>query len=91
MEYLVDCAEKPLIVLTATQAPRMPRFSEAQRTQLEEDHRILQARMRLLSQNSKQILVANSGHFIHLDRPDVVVAAIREIVTAVRSTGRLVQ
>jgi pimeloyl-ACP methyl ester carboxylesterase len=75
---------KPLIVLTATQTAPMPRFSEEQAARLAEDHRILQARMRLLSRNSKQILVPESGHFIHLDRPDAVIAAIREVVTAPR-------
>jgi pimeloyl-ACP methyl ester carboxylesterase len=83
-------SEKPLIVLTASQAPPMPRFSEEQRTQLEEDHRTLQARMRLLSKNSKQVLVSNSGHYVQLDRPDAVIAAIRETVTAVRTAGLLV-
>jgi pimeloyl-ACP methyl ester carboxylesterase len=80
---------KPLIVLTATLTAPMPRFSAGQRAQLEEDHRTLQARMRLLSRNSKQILVPNSGHYVHLDRPDIVIAAIREVVTAVRRGGPL--
>jgi pimeloyl-ACP methyl ester carboxylesterase len=80
---------KPLVVLTATLTAPMPRFSDEQRVQLEEDHRALQARMRLLSRNSKQILVPNSGHYIPLDRPDIVIAAIREVVTAVRRGGPL--
>jgi len=83
-------SEKPLIVLTASQAPPLPRFSTEQRAQLEEDHWILQARMRLLSKNSKQVLVPNSGHYVHVDRPDAVIAAIRDAVTAVRSAARLV-
>jgi pimeloyl-ACP methyl ester carboxylesterase len=82
-------SQKPLIVLTATLTAPMPRFSDEQRAQLEEDHRILQARMRLLSRNSKQILVPNSGHYVHLDRPDVVIAAIREAITAVRRGGEV--
>jgi len=84
-------SDKPLLVLTAGQAPPMPRFSAEQRAQLIEDHRLLQARMRLLSKNTKQVLVPNSGHYVQLDRPDAVIAAIREVVTAVRSTARLVQ
>ena len=81
--------ERPLIVLTAGQAPSMPRFSVVQRAQLEEDHRILQMRMKLLSRNSKQVLIPNSGHYVQLDRPDAVIAAIREVVTAVRSRAHL--
>jgi len=82
-------AEKPLIVLTATRTAPMPRFSADQAAQLEEDHRVLQARLRRLSSNSRQILVPESGHFIHLDRPDVVIAAVREVVEAVRRGNRL--
>ncbi len=81
--------EKPLIVMTATKVQPMPRFSEEQATQLAEDHRTLQAQMLLLSSNSKQIRVADCGHYVQLDRPDVVVAAIREVVTAVRSSAKL--
>ena len=81
-------SEKPLIVLTASQSPPMPRFSAEQKAQLEEDHRILQARMRLLSRNSKQVLVPNSGHYVQVDRPNAVIAAIREIVIGVRSARR---
>jgi pimeloyl-ACP methyl ester carboxylesterase len=83
-------SDKPLIVLTAGQAPQMPRFSAEQRAQLEEDHRILQARMRLLSKNSKQVVVPNSGHYVQVDRPDAVIAAIREVVTAARNGAKLV-
>ena len=37
-----------------------------------------------------EFLVPNSSHYVHLDEPDAVVAAIREIITAVRSAARLV-
>jgi pimeloyl-ACP methyl ester carboxylesterase len=80
---------RPLIVLTATRTAPMPRFSADQIAQLEEDHRLLQTRMPLLSRNSKQIVVPDSGHFVQLDRPDVVVAAVREVVRAVRRGGGL--
>jgi pimeloyl-ACP methyl ester carboxylesterase len=83
-------SEKPLIVLTAGQAPALPRFSAEQRAQLEEDHRILQTRMKLLSINSKQVLVQNSGHYVQVDRPDAVITAIRDVVIAVRSRAPLV-
>ena len=35
----------------------------------------------------KHILVKNSGHWIHLDQPQAVIAAIREIVEIVRNAG----
>jgi hypothetical protein len=39
--------------------------------------------------NSRPILVPESGQFVHLDRPDVVIAAIREVVTAVRQRRKI--
>jgi pimeloyl-ACP methyl ester carboxylesterase len=56
--------------------------------QLQEDHRVLQSTLPALSRNSKQILV-DSGHSVQLERPEVVVEAVREVVGAVRSDGRL--
>jgi pimeloyl-ACP methyl ester carboxylesterase len=81
--------DMPLIVLTATRQAFMPRFSEDQVAQLADDHRILQERMQRLSKDSRQVLVPESGHFIHQDRPDAVVAAIREVVAVVRRGARL--
>ena len=43
-----------------------------------------QADLALLSSNSRQVLGAQSGHWIHLDEPELVVAAIRELVEAHR-------
>lgn len=75
--------DKPVIVLTATRTPAMPRFSEEQRTRLADDHRVLQERMKLLSKNAKQVLV-DCGHYIPLERPEVVTGAIREVIAGVR-------
>jgi pimeloyl-ACP methyl ester carboxylesterase len=37
-----------------------------------------------LSSNSAYLIVENAGHHIQLDRPDVVVAAVNEVVASVR-------
>ncbi len=42
-----------------------------------------------LSTNSKHVTVENSGHYIMSDRPDAVIAAIREVVEAARTSGAL--
>jgi pimeloyl-ACP methyl ester carboxylesterase len=34
-----------------------------------------------LSTNSTQIIANRSGHYIHLDQPDLVIAAINRVVT----------
>ena len=36
----------------------------------------------------RQFIAARSGHMIHRDQPEVVVAAIREVVEAVRRGAR---
>lgn len=42
-----------------------------------------------LSTNSKQVTAENSGHYIMIDRPDAVVASIREVVEAARTGGEV--
>ncbi len=42
-----------------------------------------------LSTNSRLILVRQTGHYIHLDRPEVVIAAIREMVDTVCQSARV--
>jgi len=42
-----------------------------------------------LSQNSKQSVAEKSGHFIIIDRPDVVIDAVRHVVESARSKSKL--
>jgi pimeloyl-ACP methyl ester carboxylesterase len=44
-----------------------------------------QARLANLSSNATQVLATGSGHFVHRDAPEVVLAAIDEVVGAARS------
>jgi len=53
------------------------------------DYVKLQTELLSLSQNSKQIIAEKSGHFIIIDRPDVVIDAIRQVVQSVRSNAKL--
>jgi len=53
------------------------------------DYIKLQTDLLSLSQNSKQIIAKNSGHFIIIDRPDVVIDAISQVVRSVRSNAKL--
>lgn len=45
----------------------------------------LQKQLLALSRNSKEMTADNSGHFIIVDRPDVVIDAIGQVVRSVRS------
>jgi pimeloyl-ACP methyl ester carboxylesterase len=49
----------------------------------------LQADLLALSQNSKEIIAAKSTHFVILDRPDVVIDAIRQVVQSIRNSAKL--
>jgi pimeloyl-ACP methyl ester carboxylesterase len=61
-------SDKPLIVLrTATSDP---------------SYENLQKSLLALSTNSKEVLAENSGHFIMVDRPDLVISAIRDVEEA---------
>jgi pimeloyl-ACP methyl ester carboxylesterase len=48
-----------------------------------------QVRLADLSSNAIQVVAIDSGHFVHQDAPDVVLAAIEHVVEAVRSGSPL--
>jgi len=75
----------PVVVLTAgiqQHPPGVPR------DRMDEAWRSMQQDLVALSPMGRQIVVDTSGHFIHLDEPETVIRAIREIVDAVRNAGR---
>jgi pimeloyl-ACP methyl ester carboxylesterase len=51
----------------------------------------LHAQLLALSSNSKQVIAANSGHYVMVDRPDAVIGAIREVVEAAQNHTKLEQ
>ena len=53
------------------------------------DYVKLQTALLSLSQNSKEIIAEKSGHFVIIDRPDVVIDAIRRVVQSVRNKAKL--
>jgi pimeloyl-ACP methyl ester carboxylesterase len=78
-----DLGELPLVVVTAERIEdewlaTVPRL-EAR----------FQARLAGLSSNAIHVVATGSGHFVHEDEPDVVVAAIRAVVEAARSGSPL--
>jgi pimeloyl-ACP methyl ester carboxylesterase len=70
---LVSCAplgDLPVVVITAGSQP--------------ESCRLEHQRLSMMSAQGRQIIAPGSGHWVHLDEPDVVVDAIRQIVMAAR-------
>jgi pimeloyl-ACP methyl ester carboxylesterase len=79
--------DTPIVVLTAG-GVMLPGASPGMTWQLarefNEKHFDLDADMATWSDNSDHRVVENSGHFIQVQRPDAVVAAVQDVVTAVR-------
>jgi pimeloyl-ACP methyl ester carboxylesterase len=77
--------DMPLIVLTGSSTPRNQTDDDATARAFREHwmagHRALAAR----STRGKWLVVPNSGHFIQLDQPQAVIAAIKEVVADVRA------
>jgi hypothetical protein len=63
---------KPLIVLTAGSNDEDP------------DWQRLQKELATRSSNGKRIVAAGSGHYIQDDRPELVIAAVREVIAQSR-------
>ena len=82
--------DKPLIVLTA--GPLQLEgigLSQEQMDQMDEAHTQTQAALVQGSQNSEQIIAEDSGHYIHLEQPDLVIDAIRQDVDAARNSSSI--
>jgi pimeloyl-ACP methyl ester carboxylesterase len=78
--------DKPLVDVTAGIFPPLPPpAAEQSRAKYEE----LQTKLLSLSGNSKRLVAENSGHFITIDRPDVVIDAISQVVQSVRDNNKL--
>jgi pimeloyl-ACP methyl ester carboxylesterase len=75
-EHSHPLGDKPLVDVSTDEA-------------LGPDYVKLQTELLSLSQNSKQIIAEKSGHFVIIDRPDVVIDAIRQVVQSVRSNAKL--
>jgi pimeloyl-ACP methyl ester carboxylesterase len=76
----------PLVVLAAGQSPISAGrgISAADVEQFNALAPQLQAELAALSPRGKLVVAENSGHYIQVDQPELVVAAIREVVEAAR-------
>ncbi|MGA7121732.1 MAG: hypothetical protein WBY94_16615 [Polyangiaceae bacterium] len=83
--------DAPVLVLTRGREPipPPPGVSAEVAGRVGRIHRERQSDLLRLSSNSVQIVAENSGHFIQLDAPDLVVAVVAEVVDAVRNHRRL--
>lgn len=89
----MSLGDKPLIVLTAGPLPlevlTSGGLSQEQARQLDELHSESQADLTQRSQNSEQIVAEDSGHYIHVEQPNLVIDAIRRVIEAARNGSRV--
>jgi len=78
----------PLIVLSRADGGYKDGDADIPAAQLERERKEGQARLALLSSNSRQVIV-HSGHNMNLEAPDDVAASIRAVVEAVRHHGKM--
>ena len=82
--------DRPLILVNggrgAAWTPDVPMDIIAR---LEEVRRDLRREVLQLSSNSRHVIAEGSGHYVHHDRPDIVLAAIRQVVHALATGARL--
>jgi hypothetical protein len=79
----------PLVVLTRGKDPPEPGVSTNLAAQTLRVWGEMQAELPRLSSNGIQVVARDSGHFIQLDTPKLVAAAVREVVEAARSRSQL--
>ena len=86
----MSLGDKPLMVLTAGSVQTEGTgLSQEQADHLDKLHSKSQATLTQRSENSRQIIVEDSGHYIHVEQPDLVIDAIRRVVDVARTGGRL--
>ena len=85
-----DLGDLPLAVLTAGQQPDPlpPGVTEEMWGKMNEVWMVLQEELAALSTSSSHRIVDNATHYVHHDRPDVVVEAIKRVIDEVRGDSQ---
>jgi pimeloyl-ACP methyl ester carboxylesterase len=78
----------PLIVLSRADGGYKEGDADVPAEQLEQERKDGQLKLVSLSSNSKQVIV-QSGHNVNLEAPDAVTTAIRDVLEAVRTHGKI--
>ena len=74
----------PMTVLTAGTVPSLPAESREEGALITAEWGRMHAEIAALSSAGEHRIIGQAGHYIHIDRPDAVVAAIREAIAATR-------
>jgi pimeloyl-ACP methyl ester carboxylesterase len=82
---VTSLGDLPLVVLSHGQPMAMPGLSDEVNQTYEQLWQELQAELAGLSSQGRLIVAEGSGHYIQLERPQLVIDAIAEVVTAART------
>jgi pimeloyl-ACP methyl ester carboxylesterase len=86
----VSFGDRPVVVLTAGIELEMPGLSAEANAGMRREWLQLHRELAGLSTNADHRIVDGGGHYVHWDRPEAVIEAIRDVVSAVR-TGEAVR
>lgn len=75
-----NIGDLPLIVLSRGQADPAPGLTEEETRELASSWKYLQELLADLSPRSTHLIAENSGHYVHIDQPELVIDAIRRAV-----------
>ena len=82
--------DEPLMVLTAGSVQTEGTgLSQEHADQLDKLHSESQAALTRRSENARQIIAEDSGHYIQVEQPALVIDAVRHVVDAARDGSRL--
>lgn len=79
---IVSLGSMPLVVLSAGLWEPDPAYSDAENQRIREAIQVMQSDLAVLSSDSQHIIAQQSGHFIQLDQPYLVIDAIRQVSEA---------
>jgi len=86
----MSLGNKPLMVLTAGSVQLTGTgLAQEQVNLIDKLHSESQAALTQRSENSQQIIAEESGHYIQVEQPDLVIDAVRQVVEAARTGSRL--
>jgi pimeloyl-ACP methyl ester carboxylesterase len=81
--------ELPLVVLSRGAPHELPGVAPVLSARFEQEWSQLQGELTWLSKNSVQSVADKSGHFLHWDAPELVLAGVQVVVQAARSSSPL--
>ena len=77
----IDLGDMLLIVISRGYWDAIPGFSETENQQAWHAWNEMQSKLLLLSSNSRQIIANESEHNVHLQQPELVIDAIRSVIS----------